>query len=69
LTEASITKRPVSERRIPVFVLTGFLGSGKTTLLSRLIRSPAMTGTLVVINEFGDLAPVCPDTVYSQRDA
>jgi G3E family GTPase len=55
LTEASTTKRPVRERRIPVFVLTGFLGSGKTTLLSGLIRSPAMAGTLVVINEFGEV--------------
>jgi G3E family GTPase len=35
--------------------LTGFLGSGKTTLLSRIIRSPGMEGTLVVINEFGEV--------------
>ena len=38
----------------PVNVLTGFLGSGKTTLLQRLLRSPRMARTAVLINEFGD---------------
>ena len=41
--------------RIPVAVLTGFLGSGKTTLLNRLLRQPAMEGTVVVVNEFGSI--------------
>ncbi len=36
-------------------VLTGFLGSGKTTLLKRLLADPAMAGTAVIINEFGDV--------------
>lgn len=40
---------------LPVTVLTGFLGSGKTTLLSRLLQDPAMAGTAVVINEFGEV--------------
>jgi G3E family GTPase len=39
----------------PVNVLTGFLGSGKTTLLQRLLRSPRMARTAVLINEFGDI--------------
>jgi G3E family GTPase len=34
-------------------VLTGFLGSGKTTLLARLLQSPALSRTAVIINEFG----------------
>lgn len=37
----------------PVTVLTGFLGSGKTTLLNRLLQSPALADTAVIINEFG----------------
>lgn len=38
---------------IPVSVITGFLGSGKTTLLRALLRQPGMSGTAVIINEFG----------------
>ena len=38
---------------IPMTVLTGYLGSGKTTLLKRLLADPAMSGTAVIINEFG----------------
>jgi G3E family GTPase len=41
------------DTRIPVVLLTGFLGAGKTTLLNFLLRHPAMTGTAVVINEYG----------------
>ncbi|MGI9462306.1 MAG: CobW family GTP-binding protein, partial [Aestuariivirgaceae bacterium] len=40
---------------IPVSVLTGFLGTGKTTLLNRLLADPAMAGTAVIINEFGEI--------------
>ena len=40
----------------PVTVLTGFLGSGKTTLLNRALRDPAMAHTMIVINEFGEVA-------------
>lgn len=39
----------------PVNLLTGFLGSGKTTLLRRLLAGPAMSGTAVLINEFGEI--------------
>ena len=39
----------------PVNVITGFLGSGKTTLLQRLLRSPRMARTAVLINEFGEI--------------
>ncbi len=40
---------------IPMTVLTGYLGSGKTTLLKRLLTDPAMAGTAVIINEFGEV--------------
>ena len=43
-------------RRIPVVVLTGFLGAGKTTLLNHLLGTPALAGTAVLINEFGQVA-------------
>ncbi len=39
----------------PVNVITGFLGSGKTTLLQRLLASPKMARTAVLINEFGEV--------------
>ena len=40
---------------IPVNVVTGFLGSGKTTLLNRLLRSPLLARTAVLVNEFGEV--------------
>ena len=39
---------------IPIHVLTGFLGSGKTTVLKRLLQSPRLTDTAVLVNEFGE---------------
>lgn len=44
-----------SSDTIPLTVLTGYLGSGKTTLLKRLLDDPAMAGTGVLINEFGEV--------------
>jgi len=46
---------PASSDRIPVTVLTGFLGSGKTTLISRLLRLSDLSGTAVIVNEFGEI--------------
>jgi G3E family GTPase len=45
-------RRPVP---IPVTVLTGFLGAGKTTFLNRVLSDPALAGTLVLVNEFGEI--------------
>jgi len=45
----------MAEGRLPITVITGFLGSGKTTLLNRLLRQKAMQGTLVIVNEFGEV--------------
>lgn len=41
---------------IPVTLLTGFLGSGKTTLLNQLVAQPEFANTLIIINEFGEMA-------------
>ncbi|MXS86071.1 GTP-binding protein [Nitrosomonas sp. HPC101] len=41
---------------IPVILLTGFLGSGKTTMLNHLVHQPELADTLVIINEFGEIA-------------
>ena len=43
------------ETLLPVNVITGFLGSGKTTLLNRLLRSPELARTAVLVNEFGEV--------------
>lgn len=50
-----IVSGTVDRGPVPVNVLTGFLGSGKTTLLQRLLRSPRMGRTAVLINEFGEI--------------
>ncbi|MBI3044556.1 MAG: GTP-binding protein [Betaproteobacteria bacterium] len=40
---------------VPVILLTGFLGSGKTTMLRSLLAYPDMSGSAVIINEFGEI--------------
>ncbi len=51
----SLFDRDRSAERLPVSLITGFLGSGKTTLLNRLLKHPEMAGSLVVVNEFGEI--------------
>ena len=38
-----------------VCLITGALGSGKTTLLNRLLQCQELSGSMVLINEFGDI--------------
>jgi len=44
-----------SSARIPVTLITGFLGSGKTTLINAVLRNTTFSGTLVIVNEFGEV--------------
>ena len=41
--------------QIPLQILTGFLGSGKTTLLNKGVQNPDMKGTVLIINEVGEI--------------
>ena len=50
-----MTAREQDSEPIPVTVITGFLGSGKTTLLQRLLDSPELADSAVLINEFGEI--------------
>lgn len=52
---ALLADAPAPGKRIPVTVLTGFLGSGKTSLLNRLLHLPDLAGTVVIVNEFGEI--------------
>ena len=45
----------VSQERVPVAILTGFLGAGKSTLLNRILKDEDMRDAAVIINEFGDV--------------
>lgn len=39
----------------PVTLLTGFLGSGKTTVLNTVLAHEDTGGTVVIVNEFGEI--------------
>jgi G3E family GTPase len=45
----------ISEEKIPVTVLTGYLGAGKTTLLNRILSEDHGRKFAVIVNEFGEI--------------
>ncbi len=40
---------------LPVTLVTGALGSGKTTLIRAAMADPALEGTALIVNEFGEV--------------
>jgi len=45
----------MTDTRVPVLVLTGFLGSGKTTVLNSWLGHTALANAAVIVNEFGEI--------------
>ena len=46
---------PVTDLRIPVYLLTGYLGSGKTSLLKSWLTQPELNEAALIINELGEV--------------
>lgn len=44
-----------TDARIPVIVVSGFLGSGKTTLLKKVLATPELANSMLIVNEIGEI--------------
>ena len=54
-TESNLKENIVSEKIIPITIISGFLGSGKTTLLNHILSNQKGIKTAVLVNEFGEI--------------
>ncbi|OAV00662.1 MULTISPECIES: CobW family GTP-binding protein [Moraxella] len=45
----------MTDVRVPIHVITGFLGSGKTTFIQRILAHDNSNNTLILINELGEI--------------
>jgi G3E family GTPase len=55
--QTSKAKPPVNDknRKVSVYIITGFLGSGKTTLLNGFLRQLKSSNNFIIENEFGQV--------------
>lgn len=44
-----------TDTRTPVIVVTGFLGSGKTTMLKKVLATPELANSMLIVNEIGEI--------------
>jgi G3E family GTPase len=59
----------MTQERLPVFILTGFLGSGKTTLLRQILAKSEFADSAVLINELGEVGLDHDLIAFSQESA